>query len=194
MEQATANAPPTYQQRKFRCPAPDCQRIMILTPSEYAEGGHVCPYCGDKNDPKLNARRARREKILRPLIGWLQSHIPDSAKRKLKGTKPFFLDILDEATTPRCQIVRTSGHAICSDSTGRRSITHSFGYRTRHTGQPAIVKPCELSTMQGTWRWLSGEKIDLLMTAYEGKSLWTRNQRCLSPVSIRAINLSGSAE
>jgi CHAT domain-containing protein len=35
----------SYSDRKFTCPHPQCSKIMILTPEEYAEKRYCCPYC-----------------------------------------------------------------------------------------------------------------------------------------------------
>jgi len=35
--------PPPYDTRKFRCP--HCERVMVLTPQEYAKKRYTCPFC-----------------------------------------------------------------------------------------------------------------------------------------------------
>jgi len=40
-----AEKTPSYSDRKFTCPQPQCSKIMILTPEEYAKKRYRCPYC-----------------------------------------------------------------------------------------------------------------------------------------------------
>jgi hypothetical protein len=141
---------PTYEQRKFACPNPNCERIMILTYEEYAQGAYVCPYCGDSSDPKIRAcrirreaRHARREKLLRLFREsrarsaswlkhfrescvrsgrWLTHHTPKPVKGALRSIKNISFDVLDEVAMPHCAVKRTRGHAVCSRCL--RSITY----------------------------------------------------------------------